>query len=46
MVLEILKNRNGERNKQIQFAYYSAYNYFIDTGIEDFRQARQKTNFR
>lgn len=46
MVLEILKNRNGERNKQIQFAYYSAYNYFNDSGLDDFRAARQKTNYR
>lgn len=47
MVLEILKNRNGERNHQIKFDYYSAYNYFKenDKGLEEFREFRAKKIF-
>lgn len=44
MVLEVLKNRNGERNKKIPFLYYSGFNYFEDLAqsYEDFKAEKKK----
>ena len=45
MVLEVLKNRNGERNKKISFLYYSGFNYFEDLAqnYEDFKASKKKS---
>lgn len=42
MTLEILKNRNGERNKKIAFKYFSGFNCFVedDFGFAEWTQER------
>lgn len=42
MTLEILKNRNGERNKKIPFKYFSGFNCFVedDLGFGDWVQEK------
>ncbi len=45
MTVEILKNRNGERNYKIEFKYFSAFNTFVedDHGFSEFNKS--KNNF-
>ena len=44
MTLEILKNRNGERNKKISFNYFSAFNCFVEDDFGFSEWVPGKTN--